>query len=500
MNEETYNPNDIQKEVQKPKVQIKSVNEQKIEILKKYDVVFQGINIDTITTAPILLPKPVLLNRIEQCYDKQFELLMKMKSKQTLDLPKIINRTINQSSNKNLTFFVQTLSNLMYSADKYAELPEVELFLRFVLAKSPNLQYLFYLYVRQHFKIITYTNFISHKKTEQDPSKVSTSFKIAESIIKQAFYSDNIAYKKLTKMLSDNFTKKDKINYYDFLSKMCSVDLNYRDLEMMEHLIALYTIKSREELGGKSSTQQVEDFGDNVFQMYEEDDDDFIGKSGMEYNEDGSIIKSELKAEMVKEEMLTFNEQSAFVKQQPKVAVKNAGPGPQMISISNLDIHEQLIIKKNIQRDKLDKTLQNLIKSELKSYVTKLIANFIKTNQIAVEDLGYRSQSANKQVYNKLFYLITAIFINDRYKFFRLMRKELENDEATLIFWDSLHNEYDKLKELESTSPSIARDFLNRLFENEVISEEIMFFLNFHFKNDQDIVNYAVVVEIEQTD
>lgn len=499
MNDETYNPADLQKEVGKPKVQLKSVNEQKLEILKKYDVVFNGINIDTMSTAPILLSRPVLLNRMEQCYDKQFEQLMKAKSKQALDLPKIINKAINQGNNNNLTFFTQSLGNLMYSADKYAESPEVELFLRFVLAKPPSLQYLFYLYLRQHFKIITYTNFISHKKSEQDPSKVSTTYKIAESIIKQAFYSDNIAFKKLSKALIDNFSKKDRINYYDFLSKMCAVDLNYRDLEMMEHLIALYTIKSREELGGKSTTQQHDEVDDNVFNMYEEEDEDFIGRSGMEYTEDGGLMKSELKTEIEKVQVQSFGDTSMNRKVN-RVNVKNSTPVQNGASFTDLDLHEQLVVKRNIQRDKKDKTLQNLIKVELKTYVNKLVSNFIKQNQIDMDDLGHRSQSANKQVYNKLFYLVTSMFINDRAKFFKLMRKDIDNDEETLQFWDSLHNAYDNLKDVEKSTPSVAKDFLNRLFENKVVSEQIMFFLNFHFKNDQDLVNYTVIIEIEQAE
>lgn len=505
MNEETYNPADLQKEATRPKVQLKSVNEQKLEILKKYEIIFSGINIDTMTIAPTLLAKSVFFSRLEQCYDKQFEHLMKVKSKQVLDLPKTIHKTFKQGSSSNLNFLTQSLGNLMYSADKYAETPEVELFLRFVLAKPPSLQYLFYLYVRQHFKIITYTNFISHKKTEQDPSKVCTTYKIAESILKQAFYSDNIAHKKLTKALADNFNKKDQIYYYDFLSKMCAVDLNYRDLEMMEHLIALYTIKSREELRGKSTTQQQEDGNENVFNMYDDEDDDFISKSGMEYTENGGLVKTELKTEIetihVHTERVVQNAMDRSINSKsPRVMVKNAGPPQNVINLADLDIHEQLVIKKNLQRDKKDKTLQNLIKSELKSYVNKLIINFIKQNQISIDDLGDRSQNANKQIYNKLFYLITSIFINDRAKFFRLMRKDLDNDEDTLQFWNSLHNAYDSLKDLETSSPSIAKDFLNRLFENAIISEEIMFFLNFYFKNDQDIVNYTVVVELEQAE
>ena len=499
MNEETYNPNDLQKELYKPKSPLKSINEQKLEILKQYEVVFKGIDVNTITTAPIMWPKPVLMSRIEQCYDKQFERLMQMKSKQALNLPDVINKTFKMSSSKNLTFFRQSLCNLIYSADKYSDLPEAELFLRFVLAKPPNLQFLFYLYLRQHFKIITYTNFHNAKQTDQDPSKVSTTFKIAESIIKQAFYSDAVAYKKLVKALSDNFNKKERVGYYDFLTTMCAVDLNYRDLEMMEHLIALYTIKSREELGGKSSTQQIEDGAENVFNMHDEEDDDFLGKSGMEYTEDGSLIKADFKADIEQNNIESFNEKTAFTKQN-KVAVKNTANTQKNVNYANLDLHEQLVAKRNIQRDKRDRTLQNLIKAELKTYVNKLVANFVKSNHISIEDLNYRTQSANKQVHNKLFYIITSIFINDRSKFFGLMRKDMEKDEDTLQFWDSLQNEYDGLKDLDSSSPAIAKDFLNKLFENEIIAEEIMFFLNFHFRNDQDIVNCNVAVELEQAE
>lgn len=463
---------EAKKETKRKKSPIRNMPQNKLNILLKYSVVFKEIKIDKIKSAPILIPKHILLNKIEQCYDKQFELLMKVKSKQVLNLPNIVYKVTKAQSNNNLNFFIQSLSNLVYSADKYADSPEIMWFLKFIDAPPQNLQYLFWLYIRQHFKIITYTNFIASNKGSKGHDKLLMKYQTAENILAQAFYSDGLAHGKLLKALQAKFNRKEKVNYYLFMVECCSVNLNYRDIAMMEQLIALYTIKHRDELGGS----QME-----IDQIQLGDDGEAWEQSGMMAGEQGE-----------------FNQQSRLDEIEANAEAQGGGQQQVTVNLADLDVHEQLLLKNNIRRDKKDKALQALIKNELRNYVNKLITNFIKKNDIALENIGRSMQIASKQLYNKLFYLCTVLFVNEREKFFKLLRKDIQSDEDTLDFWNQLNDHYDSLKNLNVDNPSIAKDFLTRIFENETVSREILFYLNFHFKNDYDIVNYHVDFELKE--
>ena len=45
-----------------------------------------------------------------------------------------------------------------------------------------------------------------------------------------------------------DFEGKKMFSYYDFLVGVCSIPINYKDLDIMENLIALYSIKNRTQL------------------------------------------------------------------------------------------------------------------------------------------------------------------------------------------------------------------------------------------------------------
>ncbi len=65
-------------------------------------------------------------------------------------------------------------------------------------------------------------------------------------IINKAFYYDDICVQKLMKLLNENYNKFSRVNYYDFLFLMTSLQYSFLDLELMEHLLAIYTLKKIE--------------------------------------------------------------------------------------------------------------------------------------------------------------------------------------------------------------------------------------------------------------
>lgn len=479
INDDSYGSvNSADAEVKTKKTQsepIKNMNDAKLQILKKYESVFGEINLDNIKTAPILMARHILLNKIEQFYDKQFEKLMKTKSMQVLDLPKIVYKVTKKNSNSKLNFFIQSLVNIIYSADKHANYPQIKWFLKFIDAPPKDNKYLFYIYLRQHFKIITYTNFIPSNKVEESYENLSLSYSRAEDVISQAFYSDLLTGRKLLKNMAEKHkNKKKKINYYAFITEACEMPIQTPNTVMMEQLIALYIIKQKEDLQAESQRLIDEAQQNEEFELIQP-------PTEVEVNQ----IEP---ARLVQSEVVQENEDQR----------KQSVPQQPVTKYVELDIHESLVLRDNIRRDKKDKLIQKMIKGEIKNYMNKLITNFIKKNEIALENIGWSMQVAGKQLYKKMLYICTVLFLNDREKFFKLLRKDITNDEETLDFWNELQDHYDSIKDLNSTNISLAKDFLTRILSNETISKEILFFLNFHFKNDYDIVNYRVEYEIEQ--
>lgn len=89
------------------------------------------------------------------------------------------------------------------------------------------------------------------------------------------------------------------------------------------------------------------------------------------------------------------------------------------------------------------------------------------------------------------------MFFNNRSAFFSLLRTNMDEDDATLDFWDDLNITYDQLKELSIVDRSIAKTFLHKLFENELIASHVLQYIKFNFQNDLDLVNYKVDFELE---
>lgn len=85
--------------------------------------------------------------------------------------------------------------------------------------------------------------------------------------------------------------------------------------------------------------------------------------------------------------------------------------------------------------------------------------------------------------------------MNNRVKFFNLLRIYFADDPETLSFWDSLHSNFDQLRDLGVFDKSVGKSFLSKMFENEILASKIINFMKFNFKNDLDLVNYHVDFE-----
>lgn len=131
----------------------------------------------------------------------------------------------------------------------------------------------------------------------------------------------------------------------------------------------------------------------------------------------------------------------------------------------------------------------------MENHTNKILKSFIKRNDVVHSDLTQMIAYAKNKVHKKLLFICVSIFVNSRELFFQLLRKELGKDDVILTFWDKLSGSYDQLKETGKVDRSIAKSFLHALFADNVLSQQVLFFLNFHFKTDYEIVNYHVDFE-----
>ena len=81
----------------------------------------------------------------------------------------------------------------------------------------------------------------------------------------------------------------------------------------------------------------------------------------------------------------------------------------------------------------------------------------------------------------KFVFLCVSLFLNNRDAFFGLLRADIETDEESLEFWDDLNITYDQLKVMDIVDRSIAKTFLHRLFENELIALHVLQYIKFFF-------------------
>lgn len=512
-----------------------TLTERRKRIIKKYKKVFKNTNADTLTFSPGLITRVDLMKIIEEIYEKQVQTLLKTKTRYSLDLAKITRMTLKkkfQNNNK----FVQKLVSLIYSAEKYKEVAELNIFLKFLLSKKMNLKYLFYLFLRQHFKIITNTNFMAMREAKNNPLTLSLSHLEGKEILQKGFYDDEVNLEILLKIYKKTFKRKKKINFYEFLTGMCVEEgINYNDLDIMSSLLALYTIKSKRNLAQISFDRDTEqeDLGDDDHFQYGNDTDE-EEEEGEFSNEDirqklidvsrsidvqeirekiDSILAKNMRIPFAQNkqifEYLYLNRNKKIPDDQLEIILKNldkinnsmekriqrkkAQPPvdpnkPKGIMKKGTQTRfktpfQQVLSKKLIRFKPNEQEIQIEMGDELNNFVKKLVYNFIDQNDIMVVGLERHSLEAINQIYKKLYFMCIAVFMKDINSWNKILR--IKDDEENKEFWEEICGLYDDMVNGEDQD-SILR-FLHKLFDNQLISQQVIFYLNFYFENDEEI-------------
>lgn len=470
----------------------------KKEILEKYAGVFANIKISEIKGAPILISRAAVCRRMEEIYNDQFQLLLKGQTTALLALGKVTHDRMKKCSKKTRSFFLQSLMNLMYSADKYGDHPEISQFLKFLQGPSRDLSLLYYLYLRQNFKILTYNSFFNHKKTAKDPLKIDVSYTQAMDIIEQAFYYDELVAHDLKKHMRTKVKPKQRIKYYPFLLSLLQPEIGYRDLELMNYVIALYNIKKPEFLLDTATlTQDMRPAqgmkrSGTIDGGYDGDEGGYDTEGYATGNTAGTggtgAGGQEGQDGLNKWELMDAGGDEDFDGEQ---ILGNGIPGFEDESIY---LEDNRVIAKYKNKIKSEEVyLQKNIKDTMKSVVQLYIEKYKKENEH--EELSTtREKQIYDRVYKKIYNLTTVIFYADRVKFFDLLRVHGHNKRAQELYKD-MSKQYMYMKELGSFSKIVARDFIRTWLESPLVSGNILFFLGYEYAVPNPLLDDALNIE-----
>ena len=216
--------------------------------LEKYQKVFKGLRISDIKGAPILIPRPRLMAKVEEIYNDIVQDLLRKKNVKVLNIPKATREYVRRKNAKNPNYFIQALGDLVYSAEKHGDHPETAQFLKFLTGPVGDSNLLYYLYCRQIYKLEMVQSFLNNKGTFKDPTLLDMRYTDAVEIVDDGFYFDKAARTTLKSAVKSAVKPKQRITYYRLMNTLMSAGLSHQKFDLMGYLIALYTIKPRQEI------------------------------------------------------------------------------------------------------------------------------------------------------------------------------------------------------------------------------------------------------------
>ena len=424
---------------------------QKIDILRSFQAVYGPIKIEDLKIQPILMPKNVLMAKIELLYEKQIEILLKKKNIRALDFPATVNENFREKMRNSSIYSYQVLSNILYSAHKYNNAPEVAAFIGFIHNNHDSYRTFFYLYIRQFVKIVGHVNFLAHKKSEKDPYKITLPYDLCIQIIRAAFFPDEELSDRALKLFKITCYIRQPVEYYTFLTTLYGLDFDYRLLPMIDILSALYAQKKPDELKKillNFSSQPISrkvNHEEEIFNNAQPDS---------EFNYQVEVQKlTEKYEEAVDEEQNSIHEMS--------------------------EADRAALLERN------EKLLFQLVKEQLRDFSRAYMDNFISKHRPPANTLiRTKVEGISYQIYKKLLNLTAAIFLNNRAKFVKILRSTGDHDHILVNNWLEITELAKQLRMLNLNNPDIAQEFLNVLISFPSLQENMNFFLEFHIKGD----------------
>ena len=204
----------------------KTMNLARSTALENFKGVFDGIDFDKSFFTPVHMSYMFLMQKVEFFYNKVFNRIQKFKVLESVNLQKSILDYYKKQYPDNVNYVHQSLANILYSVQKQSDKSEVQIFSNFLLDDSGSLKFLFYLYIRHLFKIITSNFFLATKVTQTDPTKIFISRTHIAEIVEQGFYFDEELRFKVESEVQNLMKGRKSIGYYEFMCYIYELDAN----------------------------------------------------------------------------------------------------------------------------------------------------------------------------------------------------------------------------------------------------------------------------------
>lgn len=136
--------------------------------------------------------------------------------------------------------------------------------------------------------------------------------------------------------------------------------------------------------------------------------------------------------------------------------------------------------KKNVKKKelKITKLIKKLLREELAAAIDKFVEKFnVKcSNEESIK------KSLFELILSKCKGVFTMIFFQNKAKFFKLLRKNMEAEKQLVSLWEELVGMYEYFKTNDVDSEPVLRQFVRRALSFPTLQEEMAFLLRYMFK------------------
>ena len=480
--------------------------------LEKYPKAFSGLKISEVKGAPILIPRPKLMNKIEEIYNIQVQKLLRSKTLNVLNIPQVTRDYVNDSVNNNPNQAIQSLVDLIYSADKHGDHPETAQYLKFMVGPENSLDVLFYLYVRQNYKIITHESFLNNKVTPRDPTTMEISYSTAVDIIDQGFYFDKKSRSQLKDAVKGAVKPKQKIKYYDFMMICMNAGVGVSDLNLLHFLIMLYQVKGQDTIDEATLTRNLREkiqkkrgafgmegvdgkgvFGEDDMEIDGDEDGGRKSVDGLFDDDDDDEEEGGKGGKKSVDGLFDDDDEDEDDEEELKGAGNNDVLGGLDDSFYLED--EKLLNKYRNKIKPEDNDLQKHIRTLSSRIIQEFINNFIEQNNLD-ESASHKKQQIFNKIYNKIYNLNMVIFYEDRKLFLDLLRVNKKHKGAAAL-WDEQSRQYLYMVDLDEPNDELIEEFINTWLNDELVHDNSIFYMEYEYNVPNPVIEEALKVNAE---
>lgn len=496
------------------------VNEEKIGILKKYDFLFQEDSLGKLHKNPIIFSRKKLRVEMEKIYNAHTKQIVKKKSMKGCNLGTTIKHIylVNERKNKALDFSIR----MIYSAEKYKSmLPEAECFLRFLLSEHKE-KLLFYLLLRQKYKLSERIGFLDHLNGNTSFDSFSISFAKAKRLLIDVANNDVILEKKLMELLSEKFKKDQAIQYYKFLVTFSKIQTNFADFNGVDELVKTHFGKRN--IVRKNRFDEEKHESENPFESKQKT------LELIEQNENQSLTDQMKSTQKISKKSLSrsvkrkkspnsqikikrMKSRSASKKPYGKEDTQNLKPLKRKFSNKSVTVKKNALdemisnlneeVKQRAQKGrtsliiKVEKILDNFVENreiriigrideDIKQKSEKIVNRFVEKFEVSDYEVDEFGVNLGYTIYAKAQLAMAFVITKERKKFFNLMRKNLTKknfsaNESLIFHWERLLTLYKSIEDDNQVYVS-CKKIVIELFKFPVFKTEIVFILKYFLK------------------